>query len=183
MEKIDLFEDICSYSTLLRASNLAAKGKRSKPNVAAFMANQEYQVLRIERELKSSRYRPGRYRKIEVFEPKHRIVSATPFCDRVVHHALYAVCGSIFEHGFIYDSYANRKDKGTRQAVSRYEKFRNRFRYVLRCDIYRYFPAIDHEILKRDLGRRINCVRTLNLLDRIVDSSNPQEPVNLYYPG
>ena len=44
---------------------------------------------------------------------------------------------------------------GTHRAVARYERFRDRFRHVLRCDIYRYFPAIDHAILKRDLRRRI----------------------------
>jgi retron-type reverse transcriptase len=54
---------------------------------------------------------------------------------------------------------------------------------VLRCDVYRYFPAIDHDTLKADLRRRIACRRTLVLLDRIIDGSNPQEPVHLYYPG
>ena len=54
--------------------------------------------MRLERELRSGRYRPGRYKKIEVFDPKHRIVSAAPFRDRVVHHALCAVCEPIFEH-------------------------------------------------------------------------------------
>jgi len=54
---------------------------------------------------------------------------------------------------------------------------------VLRCDIYRYFPTVDHEILKRGLRRRITCPRTLALADRIIDASNPQEPVRLYYPG
>ena len=139
--------------------------------------------MRLERELCGGWYHPGRYKTIEVFDPKHRIVSAAPFRDRVVHHALCTVCEPIFERSFIHDSYANRKGKGTHRAVARYEKFRDRYRYVLRCDIYRYFPAIDHEILKRDLRRRIACPRTLRLADKIVDASNPQEPVNLYYAG
>ena len=54
---------------------------------------------------------------------------------------------------------------------------------MLRCDIYRYFPAIDYEILKQDIRRRVTCLRTLNLVDRIIDASNPQEPVNIYFPG
>ena len=69
------------------------------------------------------------------------------------------------------------------RAVARYERFRNRTRHVLRCDIYRYFAAIDHEILKRDLRRRIACDRTLDLADRIVDGSNRQEPVHVHFPG
>ena len=81
------------------------------------------------------------------------------FRDRVVHHAFCAVCEPVFERGFIHDSYANRVGKGTHLAVARYEKFRDRFRYVFRCDIFRYFHTIDHEILKRDLRRRLACER------------------------
>ena len=183
MKARKLFDKITSFSVLLEASERAAKGKRTRPDVAAFLAGQEFEVLRLERELRDGTYQPGRYRKIEVYEPKHRIVSAAPFRDRVVHHAVHSVCGPLFERGFIYDSYANRTGKGTHRAVSRFERFRNRYHHVLRCDIYRYFPAIDHEILKRDIRRRIACQRTLGLVDLIIDASNPQEPVNLYFPG
>ena len=169
----DLFDGIASFSALLPAALRAANGKRSKPGVAAFLAGLETEVLRLERELASGRYRPGRYTKIEIFDPKLRIVSAAPFRDRMVHHAFCAVCEPIFERGFVFDSYANRLGKGTHRAVARYEKYRNRYRHVLRCDIYRYFPAIDHEILKSDLRRRVACQRTLDLADRIIDGSNP----------
>ena len=179
----DLFDGIASFPALHAAAMRAAKGKRAKPGAAAFLANLETETLRLERELHSGRYRPGRYKTIEIRDPKHRIVSAAPFRDRVIHHAFCAVCEPLFERSFIHDSYANRKGRGTHRAVARYEVFRDRFRVVLRCDIYRYFAAIDHEILKRDLRRRISCPRTLALADRIIDGSNPQEPVNLYYRG
>ena len=179
----NLFDGIASFSALLAAALLAAKGKRAKPGVAAFLANLEKEVLRLEHQLQVGSYLPGRYKKIEVFDPKHRIVSAAPFRDRVVHHAFCAVCEPIFERGFIHDSYANRVGKGTHRAVARYEQFRDRSKHVLRCDIYRYFPAIDHEVLKANLRRRIACERTLALADRIIDGSNPQEPVQLLFPG
>ena len=179
----DLFDRIASFGALHTAALRAARGKRSKPGVAAFLANLEPEILRLERDLLTGRYRPGCYKTIEVREPKHRIVSAAPFRDRVVHHAFCAVCEPIFERSFIDDSYANRVGKGTHRAIGRYERFRDRFRYVLRCDVYRYFPAIDHQILKYDLRRRIACPRTLALADRIIDGSNAQEPVHLYYPG
>ena len=179
----DLFDRIASFPALLEAARKAARGKRTKPGVASFLANPEPEILRLERELGSGRYRPGRYTVIEIRDPKRRMVSAAPFRDRVVHHAFCRVVEPIFERGFIHDSYANRRGKGTHRAVARYERFRDRYRWVLRCDVYRYFPAIDHEILKSDLRRRIACRRTLALADRIVDASNRQEPVNLYYPG
>lgn len=179
----NLFDGIASFGALHAAAMRAAKGKRGKPGVAAFLANLETEILQLERELRTGRYLPGGYRKIEIFDPKHRIVSAAPFRDRVVHHAWCAMCEPLFERGFIHDSYANRVAKGTHRAVTRYEQFRDRYRYVLRADIFRYFPAIDHEILKRDLRRRIACPRTLQLADRIVDGSNRQEPVHLLFPG
>jgi hypothetical protein len=120
---------------------------------------------------------------MRIEDPKPRVVSAAPFRDRVVHHALCAVIEPLFERGFVFDSYANRVGKGTHRALERYERYRDRHHFVLRGDIYRYFPAIDHAILKRDLRRRIACPATLDLCDRIVDGSNPQEPVEIHYPG
>ena len=178
-----LFDRIANFQALHVAALRAVRGKRSKPGAAAFMANLEPELLRLERELQQDRWRPGRYIEIRIKQPKPRTVSAAPFRDRVIHHAVCAVIEPLFSRGFIFDSYANRVRKGTHRAIARYERFRNRYRYVLRCDIYRYFPAIDHEILKVDLRRRMSCRRTLALVDRIIDGSNPQEPVDLYFPG
>jgi len=158
-------------------------GKRGKPGAASFMANLERNLLRIERALRDGTWRGGGYTVIEVRDPKPRMVSAAPFADRVVHHALCSVVEPLFERGFIADSYANRKGFGTHRCVARYEHYRDRYRHVLRCDIYRYFPSIDHAILKQDLRRRIACAPTLALLDAIIDGSNPQEPVNMIFPG
>ena len=178
-----LFSGIASFAALEAAARRAAQGKRRKPGVAAFLARLERELLRLERDLLAGTWRPGRYVEIDVRDPKPRTVSAAPFRDRVVHHALCAVIEPIFEHGFVFDSYANRRGKGTHRAVARYERFRNRFGAVLRCGVFRYFPAIDHEILKADLRRRVRCDRTLRLIDTIIDGSNPQEPVHRYYPG
>jgi RNA-directed DNA polymerase len=100
------------------------------------MANREKELLRLERQLNEGSWQGGGYTIIEVKEPKPRRVSDAPFRDRVVHHALCHVVAPIFEHGFIADSYANRCGYGTHRAVARYEQHRNRYRHVLRADIY-----------------------------------------------
>ena len=101
MEARDLFDNIAWFPALLEASDRAAKGKRARPEVAAFLAGQVFEVLRLEFELEGGTYHSGRYRMIEVFETKHRVVSNAPIC-RGVHHAVYSV-----ERGFIYNSYDN----------------------------------------------------------------------------
>ena len=147
------------------------------------MAHLETHCLGLERRLRDRTWRPGGYVVRWIKDPKPRRISAAPFADRVVHHAVCAVVEPLFERGFICDSYANRKGFGTHKAVARYEHFRHRSKFVLRADIYRYFPAIDHDVLKADLRRRVACTDTLWLLDAIIDGSNPQEPVNTHYPG
>ena len=131
----DLFGRIASFPALHAAAKRAIRGKRRKPGAAAFMADLEVELLQLERELKCHCYRTGQYLAFEVYDPKRRVVSAAPFRDRVVHHTLYHVVGPIFERGFIHDSYANRVGKGTHRAVARYERSRDRYRYVLRCNL------------------------------------------------
>ena len=177
-----LFGEIANFRALHAAAMRAVAGKRRKPGAAAFMANLETELLRLERELQAGTWRPGRYVTIAIKQPKQRMVSAAPFRDRVVHHAVHAVVAPLFDRGFIHHSYANRVGKGTHRAVARYECLRNRYRHVLRCDIFRYFPTIDHDILKVDLRRRVACAATLDLLYRIIDGSNAQEPVTRYFP-
>jgi retron-type reverse transcriptase len=178
-----LFERIAAFPALHSAARRAVKGKRKKPGAASFFANLERELLTLERQLRDGSYRPGRYVSFEVDDPKKRIVSAAPFRDRVVHHALCAVVEPIFEAGFIDHSFANRIGKGTHRAIETYERYRDRHAHVLRCDVYRYFPAIDHAILKAEFRRRIRCRSTLALLDAIVDGSNAQEPVHRYFEG
>ncbi len=179
----NLFGSIANFRALHDAYRKAVIGKRRKPGAAAFAAGLETQLLRLERELQDQTWRPGRYVEIAIRDPKPRLVSAAPFRDRVVHHALCSVIVPLLDRGFIHHSYANREGKGTHRAVAQYERWRDRHRHVLRCDIYRYFPAIDHACLKTMFRRRIACPATLWLLDAIVDGSNAQEPVNVYYPG
>jgi retron-type reverse transcriptase len=178
-----LFGLIANFQALHAAARRAVRGKRRKTGAAAFFANLEGELLSLERQLQDGTYRPGRYVAFEVNDPKRRIVSAAPIRDRVVHHALCAVVEPIFEAGFIDHTFANRVGKGTHRAIKVYEHYRDRHAHVLRCDIYRYFPAIDHALLKIAFRRRIACARTLALLDLIVDRSNVQEPVNLYFDG
>ena len=179
----DLFRRIADFSALRAAAKLAVRGKRKKPGAAGFFSNLERELLRLERELQDGSYQPGRYVEILVRDPKERLVSAAPFRDRVVHHALCTVVEPIFEAGFIDGTFANRAGKGTHRAINLYEQYRNRHAHVLRCDVFRYFPSIDHAILKAEYRRRVGCEQTLALMDTIVDGSNAQEPVELHFPG
>ncbi len=104
------------------------------------------------------------------------MISAAPYRDRVAHHALCNVIGPIFERTFISDSYANRTGYGTHRALRRCTSYLRSSKYVLQCDLRKYFPSIDHEILKQLLRHKLKCPDTLWLVDTIIDACNEQEP-------
>lgn len=178
-----LYESVCAFDNLLRATQQARRGKRFVPSVAHFLHRQETELLHLQDELLTQTYRPGPYHTFIVRDPKPRLISAAPFRDRVVHHALCNVIEPIFDRTFIHDSYACRKDKGTHAAVDRLTHFMQNNDFVLKCDIRKYFASVDHAILKELLRRKIGCPQTLWLTDRIIDHSNPQEEVGDTFPG
>ncbi|WP_447972702.1 reverse transcriptase domain-containing protein [Nitrospira sp. Kam-Ns4a] len=178
-----LFDRLTAFANLLDAARAASRGKRFRPNVLAFSLALEEELHALRAELCARTYRPGPYRTFILQEKKPRLISAAPFRDRVVHHALCNVIEPIFERGFLYDSYACRKGKGTHAAVERASTYARRFRYVLKCDVAKFFPSLDHDLLFGLVARRIHDEGVLWLVRTVIDGSNPQEPVLRYFGG
>jgi RNA-directed DNA polymerase len=177
---------ITDFENLRLAFRGAARGKRSKPDVAAFEFDLEANLIALQDELRSQTYIPGPYHSFRIHDPKPRLISAAPFRDRVVHHALCNVIEPIFERRFIHDSYANRAGKGTHRALDRAQQFARRYPHVLKCDLVHFFPSIDHSILRAQLARVIADEQTMWLVDRIIDGGarvHPQDRVPQYFPG
>ena len=74
-----------------------------------------------------------------------------------VHHALCNIIVPPLERTFIPSSYANRQGYGTHRALKRFIPLARNYHYVLQCDIQKYFPSIDHEILKTIVRRKVKC--------------------------
>jgi len=178
-----MLSSIAGLPNLLLAAEKAAKGKRDKTSTAQFLVGLESELFRLHDELLRHTWRPGGYRTFKIYDPKERTISAAPFADRVVHHALCNVIEPVFEKTFIHDSYANRKGKGTHKAIERYQQFARRFPFVLKCDIRKFFPSLDHTVLKQELHRCLHDPGTRRLCDTILDGSNPQEEHIAYFPG
>ena len=178
----NLWSHIIEFENLLLAAREAEKGKRFRENILEFNFNLEQELIQLQTELINKIYQPGPYKTFKIIDPKPRIISAAPYRDRVVHHALCNIICPLFERSFISDSYANRVGFGTHRALAKFIKFSRASRYVLQCDIRKYFPSIDHEILKGLIRRKIKCKDTLWLIDAIIDGSNEQETVINYFP-
>jgi RNA-directed DNA polymerase len=164
------YAQVHTWDNLWQAWRQAAKGKRGRPPAASFEYRLADNLLALQAELRDKAYTPGPYASFFIHEPKRRLISAAPFRDRVVHHALCNVVESLFERSFIYDSYANRTGKGTHRALDRCQHFARRYRYVLQCDVRQFFPSIDHAILRETLARKLHDPDLLWLVDRILAS-------------
>lgn len=189
----DLYDKLCSYDNLLLAYKKARRSKGKKWYVKEFESNLKKELLKLEHELRIMTYSPSLMKKFVIHEPRTRIISASHFRDRIVHHAICNILEPIFEKVFIYDSYASRKKKGTYAALERFDHFKRKvsingkllpnaknanhvYGYVLKADIKHYFDSVDHEILLRIIRKRIADERVLTLIKRVIDNHECKIP-------
>jgi len=153
-----------AHSTLL-------DGRRFKNDGAKFKLHYENHLLQIHKELASQTYKPCAYRSFVIYEPKQREVLAAPIKDRVVHHALHDIVEPLIDKKFIFDTYACRKGKGTHAAIIRTQRHLQTNRYFMHLDVKKYFPSINHSILKDIVKKHIHQSDVCNLFEIIIDST------------
>lgn len=140
----------------------------------------------MQRELSDRSYRPGGYVNFYIREPKRRKISAAPFRDRVVHHALCNLIEQEFDRRFIQNSYANRLGKGTHRALDHLQILTQHYWYGLRVDIVKHFPSLDHRILQNEISRVVSDTGILWLVEMILESGTDilrDEYEMVYFPG
>ncbi len=168
----NLYEKIIDIDNIEEAWRCVRKGKGDDHEAMRFGYYAFENILNIHNNLAWHRHRIGRYRSFITKEPKERHIQYLPLRDRVVQQAIHQVIAPIFDKGFIYDSYACRKEKGTHKAAYRLQYFLNAARdkwpgktiYCLHCDIKKYFPNINHDVLYQEYARKIKCRETLALI-------------------
>lgn len=166
----EMYDKFCPFTNLYEAYRKARKGKRGKASVAGFEYNQEEELIQLQTELVSKTWQPGDYTNFYIHEPKKRLISAAPFRDRVVHHALCNLLEPDWERRFTFDTYANRKNKGTHRAILRASQFARKYKYVLQCDVEQFFPSIDHAILREKIAAHVDDASVLEIVDLILRS-------------
>jgi retron-type reverse transcriptase len=126
-------------------------------------------------------YKPEQYRQFIIKEPKQRLISAPTFRDRVVHHALCQVIEPIFENRFVKENFACRVGRGTHAAMNHIRNCARKAQrewgdyYVLKCDVSRYFPSVDHDVLKNTIQRNISDKKVYSLINTIIRSYESPE--------
>lgn len=183
----NLFDKLYSLENLRLAFLKARKGKTKKWYVQEFEANIENELMKLKIELETQNYKPRQLKRFVVRDPKTRVIYASAFRDRVVHHALCNLLEPIFEKVFIYDSYANRKNKGVHEALKRFDYFKRKITengklvknpkdknmvvgYAFKADVKHFFDTVDQEILMKILRKKIDDEKILSLIRLILDN-------------
>lgn len=165
-----VIERAAEMENLRIAFHKASKGKSNRSEVIFFRENLEYQLFCIRNELLSGEYELGQYRQFVIYDPKKRIISAAPFRDRVVFHAVMSICHDKFESYQVYRSCASRVGKGTYQAIEYVKQYAKKYKWFTKLDVCHYFDTINHEILISQLSKMFKDPLVLNFFSRLLDT-------------
>ncbi|WP_258005669.1 reverse transcriptase/maturase family protein [Castellaniella caeni] len=179
----NLYDTITSMDNLRSAYRKTSRGKRKTRSYRNFTGHLNSRLRSVRRSLTTGSYRQGKARQFTIFEPKQRLISALPFRDRLVQHALCNVLEPIFDSVFLPQSYACRRGKGTHAAARDVQAELRRMQarglpvWVLKTDFSKYFYSIPLDVLHREYRRKISCKPTLALLEKMIPAEGRGIPI------
>lgn len=184
MKRINnLYQQISSIENLQLADAIARKGKAKQYGVIAHNKNQDANIIKLHQALVNKTYKTSAYSTFKIFEPKERDIFRLPYYpDRILHHAVMNILEPVFIKTFTADTYSCIKGKGIHaaaNAVKRALKDVPGTTYCLKLDIKKFYPSIDHAVLKQLLRRKFKDADLLWLLDGIINSA-PGLPIGNY---
>lgn len=176
------YDKVCSIDNILLADQIARKGKSRQSGIINFDKNYDQNIADIYKDLASNTYSTSPYTTRTIYERKERVISILPYRDRIVQHAAMNILEPMFVSTFTADTYSCIKGKGVHAAsyaLSEALEDVEGTTYCLKLDITKFYPSVDHDILKTLLRKKIKDNEMLQLLDGIIDSA-PGLPIGNY---
>jgi hypothetical protein len=178
-----LYETISSIQNLRIAEKKARKGKAAQYGVRIFDQNAEHNLLTLHYDLINLNFKTSKYTTFKIFEPKEREVYRLPYYpDRIVHHAIMNVLEPIFNGLFTADTYSCIKGRGIHGALRKLKtslKDIDNTKFCLKLDIRKFYPSVDHQIMKNIIRRKFKDKDLLIVFDEIIESA-PGLPIGNY---
>lgn len=172
---------VFSFPSLWAGAKRAGRGRRFQPSVAAFRLDLEARLFELRRALLAGSWSPSPVRHLLVHDPKPRHIAVPSFGDRIVHQCVAAALEPRHERRMIADSYACRRGHGTHAALRRAAAWARTFRWWVRLDVARFFPSVDHAVVREQLARDLPDIPLRALCERILAAGGQRGGV--YMPG
>ena len=171
----NLYEKICDIDNLRLAHKNARKDKSHYKAVQKVDSNPDYYLSQIRDMLVNKTYEVSPYKLRKIMDKgKERELSKLPyFPDRIIQWAILLQIEPIFKKVFTNFTCASLKNRGIHKAsqlTDKAMKDRRETMYCLKIDVNKFYPNIDHEILKSMLRKKFKDKDLLELLDKIIDS-------------
>ena len=181
----NLFDRVIDVENLRLADEKARKGKLRSYGVKVHDKNREANLIALHESLKNGTFKTSKYHIFTIYEPKERQIFRLPYYpDRILHHAIMNVLEPIWVSVFNNNTYSCIKNRGIHKCAKDVRKALKQdpmgTRYCLKIDIKKFYPSIDHELLKVVVRRKIKDGRLLALLDEIIDSVPSGVPIGNY---
>lgn len=173
------FDKKLTYESLMKAHYESRKNKSCKKDIILFNLKQEEYIKYLYDELKTQKYKHGKYQIFYVHEPKLRKIQKSRYIDRIVHRWLVDnFLYDAFVKQFIYSSYACIKGKGMhnsaidiQKSMKHCQRIWNEY-YILKMDVRKYFQNINKKILYSIIMRKIKDEKLLWLIREVIFSTD-----------
>lgn len=183
----NLFDDVVDINNMELAYKKSMKGtNKYSADAMEFASDETYNIRELRQSLINGTYEFTAYKRFKVYEPKERIIDAPYHRDKVVQLAIDKVLKKIYQPSFIFDSYACLDNKGSHKATNRVSEFLSRANweygdeaYIIKLDISKFFYSVNRETLKGILRKKLKCKKTLELIDKIIDSADQIDPLGV----
>jgi len=174
--KGNLYPVICNTDTILRAIQLASKGKRRRRDVRHVLQNKEKFARRLQKILIEERFEPSEYKTEIVFDGSHHkqraIFKPKFFPDQVVHWCIYLAIREWIYAGMYEFSCGSIPGRGVHYGKKYVERWiredHKNTRYYLKMDVTKFYPSIKPALLMAKIEKRFKDPRLLRLIGTIL---------------
>ena len=171
----NLFPQLLDIKLINFADTCARKGKHNF-GIYKHDKHKEEDNLKLLKSFKEGTFTTSKYETFKIYEPKERIIFRLPYYpDRIAQWSLMLILEPIWEKIFIANTYSCIKGRGIHKLVKDLkkvlEKDQKYTKYCLKMDIKKFYPSINHNILKNIIRKKIKDRQILNILDNVIDST------------
>jgi RNA-directed DNA polymerase len=146
-------------------------------NLAAFEAQLDPQLDRLQRELREEAYRPQPVRQVPI--PKqgkpgeYRVLGVPTIYDRVCQQALLNRLEPIFEPVFDEANFGYRRGRSTHEALRKvWKEIQGGRQWIVDADLKDFFGSVEHDKLLALVAQRIADGRVLRLIEAMLKAGS-----------
>lgn len=167
----NVWERIIDVKNLDLAYKIPSEYSEDLEYIEKFNKRKPKRIKDLNENLKYKKYEVSKYIIDTVYEPKEREIYKLPnYPDKTIQRAVVKIIEPDIVKSLIPNTFACVKKRGIHKASDLAMEYVARYDYCLKCDIKKFYPSIDHDILFNLIKRKIGDPHLLWLLEKVIYS-------------